>query len=113
MISAKYGEVFLYESEASDIVAQLAITQDQYDNQCKTQSGDPYYRTCKFDPIRNEFIDFRKDASCESFITSRSTEAAYEYQKTAPRKEVVGMAYNMRRVSLLESSSYTAEFSDV
>ncbi len=116
---------FFYASEDPTIIGKLqdlygkeVINETIYQNQCATNEGKTYYRSCTLGSELNTFDLFRENVVCEGFVTKQDDVSDYRFLDLASRKEVVGIAVKMRRengasVSLISPGGYKNIFLDV
>lgn len=72
-----------------------------------------FARMCDTSKVKKTFYDYKEDVLCEGFITKRSQESGYEYEKTIPRKELVAIALNMRKIPMISPDEYSYYYTDL
>lgn len=85
---------------------------------CTLNDAGNVYRKADVGANLNSFSAFAANIASEGFITARGTEAEYEFEKLASRKEVVAIALRMKRtngvtVSLIDPLQYSNNFTDI
>jgi hypothetical protein len=117
-------DTFFYEFEDKDIISKLqklhgadVVTDDAFENVCRTKKQVPYYRQCDFGFDFNTFDQFRNNVICEGFVVDDEQKAS-RLETPAPRKEAAGIAVKMKKelgkaVPLVLPGNYSYTFADV
>lgn len=97
------SNLFQFEEENNDFKKALrsvhgeeVVSDIVYENTCKTNNGQPYYRICPLGLKINSFDSFQSNIECEGFINHESSNIN---NKNITRKEIVEIAVKMRRFS--------------
>ena len=118
------ADTFFYEFEDKDIISKLqklhgadVVTDDAFENVCRTKKQVPYYRQCDFGFDLDSFTEFRNNVICEGFVVDDEQKAS-RLETPAPRKEAAGIAVKMKKelgkaVPLVLPGNYSYAFSDV